>query len=87
VRKSGRPGVSEENAERVRETFTRSPKKSVHRVSRELQMPPMTVWKVLRKKLTMKSYPHDVAEIKERIRDATSTVDEAMLGRVWQEFD
>jgi hypothetical protein len=47
----------------------------------------MTVWKVLRKKLTMKPCPHDVAEVKERIREATATVDEAMLGRVWQEFD
>jgi hypothetical protein len=36
-RKSGHPGVSEKDAERVRETFTRSPKKSVRRVSRELQ--------------------------------------------------
>jgi hypothetical protein len=35
-KKSGRPGVSEEDAERVRETFTRSPKKSVRRVSHEL---------------------------------------------------
>jgi hypothetical protein len=86
-KKSGRPGVSEEDAERVRETFTGSPKKSGRRVSRELQMPPMTLWKVLRKKLTMKRCPRDVAEDKERIREATATVDEAMLGRVWQEFD
>jgi hypothetical protein len=35
----------------------------------------------------MKPCPHDVAEVKERIREATATVDEAMLGRVWQEFD
>jgi hypothetical protein len=47
----------------------------------------MTVWKVLRKKLTMKPCSRDVAEVKERIREATATVDEAMLGRVWQEFD
>jgi hypothetical protein len=32
-KKSGSPGVSEEDAERVRETFTRSPKKSVRRAS------------------------------------------------------
>jgi hypothetical protein len=79
--------VSEEDAERVRETFTWSPKKSVRRVSREIQMPPMTVWKVLRKKLTMKPCSRDVAEVKERIREATATVDVAMLGRVRQEFD
>jgi hypothetical protein len=47
----------------------------------------MKAWKVLRKKLTMKPCPRDVAEVKERIREATATVDEAMLGRVWQEFD
>jgi hypothetical protein len=36
-KKSVRPGVSEEDAERVRETFTRSPKKLVGRESRELR--------------------------------------------------
>jgi hypothetical protein len=32
-------------------------------------------------------FPRDVAELKERIREATATVSEAMLGRVWQEFE
>jgi hypothetical protein len=34
-KKSGCRGVSEEDAERVRETFTRSPKKSLRQASRE----------------------------------------------------
>ncbi|PSN49713.1 hypothetical protein C0J52_16348, partial [Blattella germanica] len=46
----GRPRVSEENVQRVRDAFVRSPKKSVRKDSRELAMPVMTVWKVLRKR-------------------------------------
>ncbi|PSN48858.1 hypothetical protein C0J52_17022 [Blattella germanica] len=47
----GRPRVSEENVQRVRDAFVRSPKKSVRKASRELVMSVMTVWKVLRKRL------------------------------------
>ena len=52
----GRPRVSEDNIERVREVFLRSPRKSVARASRELDMPKMAVWKVLRKRLCFKPY-------------------------------
>jgi hypothetical protein len=48
---AGRPRV-----ERVRQTFLRSPKKSVSHASRELAMSTMTVWWVLRKRLEMKAY-------------------------------
>ena len=47
----GRPRVSDDNIERVREVFLRSPRKSVAGASRELDMPKMTVWKVLLKRL------------------------------------
>jgi len=46
---AGRPGVSEENVERVRQSFLRGPKKSVRRASCELEMSSTTVWRVLRK--------------------------------------
>jgi hypothetical protein len=39
----GRPRVSAENVERVREAFQRSPRKSVAKASRELGMPKTTV--------------------------------------------
>ena len=52
----GRPSVSEENVQRVRDSFLRSPKKSVRKASCELGMPVMTVWKVLRKRLHMRPY-------------------------------
>jgi len=52
----GRPRVSEENVQRVRDAFVRSPKKSVRKASCELAMPVMTVWKVLRKILHMHPY-------------------------------
>ena len=47
----GRTRVSDDITERVREAFLRSPHKTVARASRELYMPKMTVWKVLRKRL------------------------------------
>lgn len=46
---SGRPSVSEEVVDRVRQTFLRSPKKSTRRCSRELQVPQSTVSKILHK--------------------------------------
>jgi hypothetical protein len=53
---AGHPRVSEETVERVRQSFLCSPKKFVHPASRELEMSTMTVWRVLRKKLEIKSY-------------------------------
>ena len=53
---SGRPPVSEEIVEHVRETFTRSPRKSITCASLELQMPQETVWKMLWKPLRMIPY-------------------------------
>jgi hypothetical protein len=44
-RSAGRPRVSEESEERVRQSFLRSPKKSVLHASRELEMSTMTVWR------------------------------------------
>ena len=51
-----RPRVSEENVQHVRDSFLWSPKKSLRKASRELGMPVMTVWKVLRKHLQMHPY-------------------------------
>jgi hypothetical protein len=48
--------VSDDNIERGREAFQRSPRKSVGRGSRDLGMPKMTVWKLLHKQLSFK--PH-----------------------------
>jgi hypothetical protein len=48
---SGRPSVSEQVVDRVREAFLRSPKKSTHRASRELRVPQSTVSKILRRRL------------------------------------
>lgn len=53
---SGRPAVSEETVDRIRESFTRSPQKSTIVASRELQIPKSTVWKVLRKRLKFHPY-------------------------------
>lgn len=47
VKSSGRPGVSAEKVERIREAFARSPQKSTCQASRELDIPHTTVWKIL----------------------------------------
>ena len=43
----GRPRTSEENVERVRAAFSRSPRQSTRRVSRALGISQPTVWRVL----------------------------------------
>ena len=53
---SGRPRASDDNIGRVREASQRSPRKSLVTASRELDMPKITVWKVLRKRLCFKPY-------------------------------
>jgi hypothetical protein len=52
----GRPSVTEETADRVRETFTCSARKSVRRASRELKIPEPTVKNILWKRLQL--YPY-----------------------------
>jgi hypothetical protein len=52
----GRQRVSDEKVENVRKAFIRSPRKSIHRASQELQMPRATVHKVLRKRLRLYAY-------------------------------
>ena len=56
AKRTGRPGLSAETVESVQETFVRSPQKSTHRASRELQMPQSSVWRILRKRLRAKGY-------------------------------
>lgn len=53
---TGRPRTSEEDTERIRLSFQRSPQKSVRTASRELQIPRSTVHRVLRKRLSL--YPY-----------------------------
>ena len=59
---SGRPPVSEETVESVRETFTGSPRKSTTRARLELQMAQQTVWKSLRKSLRMIPYKLELVQ-------------------------
>lgn len=53
---TGRPRTSEESVEQVRNSFTRSPKQSVRKASRELAIPVTTVWRVLRRRLQLRPY-------------------------------
>ena len=54
--RSGRPRISAENIERVRQAFSRSPIKSISTAARELKLPPTTVHKVLHKRLRLYTY-------------------------------
>ncbi|VVC37581.1 Protein of unknown function DUF4817,Domain of unknown function DUF4371 [Cinara cedri] len=55
-KRSGRPRTSDENIERVRQSFVRTPQKSTRRAGLELDLPHSTVWRVLRRRLTLKAY-------------------------------
>ena len=56
TRRSGRPRTSEENIERVRQAFQRSPMKSIRTASRQLELPRSTVHKVQHKNLRLYAY-------------------------------
>ena len=53
---TGRPSVTEEQVEQVRQAFVTSPRKSTVRGSRELGVPQPTMWHILRKRLKLKPY-------------------------------
>jgi hypothetical protein len=53
---SDRCRVSDEAVRQVEATFSRSPRKSVRKGSRELQMSKMTVWQVLSRRVRVKPY-------------------------------
>ncbi|KAJ4448468.1 hypothetical protein ANN_10484 [Periplaneta americana] len=48
--------VSDENVERIREAFQRSPRKSIRQASVQLNIPPTTVHTVLHKRLRLRAY-------------------------------
>ena len=54
--RSGGPRTSAENIEHVRQTFSRSPIKSIRTAAREFKLPPTTVHKVLHKRLRLYAY-------------------------------
>ena len=58
----GRPRTSDENVERVRQSFLRSPQKSVRTAARELQMSRSTVHDVVRKRLKMYPYKLQIVQ-------------------------
>jgi len=64
---SGRPRVSEENVRRIQESFERSPRKSTRRASRELGIPQLTVWRVLRRRVLFKPYRLQLVQLFESI--------------------
>jgi hypothetical protein len=52
----GCPRSSDRSTYRGREGFSRSPQKSICQASQQLQAPPTTVWRVVKKLLLMASY-------------------------------
>jgi hypothetical protein len=53
---SGRQLTAEDDVERVRASFLRSPKKSTGPAAKELSMPKTTLWRVLHKLLVFSYY-------------------------------
>ena len=93
ARRSGRPITSEENIERVRQAFQRSPMKSIRTVARQLDLPRATVHKVLHKNLRLFFYkvqmlhalqPNDMPRRKDFSVNMLQRIfeDEAFLKRV-----
>ena len=56
TRRSGQPRTSEENIERVRQAFQRSPMNSIRTAARKLELLRSTVHKVLHKNLRLYAY-------------------------------
>ena len=91
--RSGRPRTSEENIERVKEAFQRSPMKSICTAARQLELPRSTVHKVLHKNLRLYAYkvqmlqalqPNDMPRRKEFAVNMLQRIseDKAFLRRV-----
>ena len=53
---SRQPSIIEEHVERVSDAFACSPNKSDRRASRELAIPVMSVWRILRRRLQLRPY-------------------------------
>ena len=87
--RSGRPRTSNENIDRVRQSFLRSHTKSIRTAATELESPRSTVHKVLHKNLRLSNTDtgHYGPNLKQRIINAIATIDEAMLQRTWLEID
>ena len=93
TRRSGQPRTSEENIERVRQAFQRSPMKSIRTAARQVELPHSTVHKVLHKNLRLYAYkvqmlqalqPNDMPRRKEFAVNMLQRIseDEAFLKRV-----
>ena len=93
TRRSRRPRTSEENIERVRQAFQRSPMKSIRTAARQLDLPRATVHKVPHKNLRLFAYkvqmlqalqPNDMPRRKEFEVNMLQRIseDEAFLKRV-----
>ena len=62
AKRMGRPSTSDDTVERVRTAFEWSPRKSIRRASRELQLPTTTVWCALKRRLHMTPYKLQLAQ-------------------------
>jgi hypothetical protein len=52
----GRPSTSQDDTERIRVAFQRSPKRSIQHVSRQLQIPKSRVHDVVHRRLKLRAY-------------------------------
>lgn len=59
---AGRPSTSQENVDRIQETFTRSPRTSTRQAAVQLHMPHTTIWNVLHNRLHLNAYKVQIVQ-------------------------
>ena len=60
---------------------------SHHAISPDLTQRDFFLWGFVKRLVFALPIPSDVDELKAQITEAVATIDNAMLGRVWQELD
>jgi hypothetical protein len=75
----GRPRMSEKNVNRIKESYTRSPHKSLSRGSRELGT---ALWRVLRKQLVMKAYKLQLLQALKSLDKTSMFASSILVGRL-----
>ena len=60
---------------------------SHHAISPDLTPHDFFLWGFVKKLVYVPPIPRDVDELKARITEAVAIIDNAMLGRIWQELD
>ena len=87
IPRSGRPRTSEEDIERIHQSFSRSPRKSIRSASGYNTLGFFLVGLRERCCVVYRTKVKDISDLKERITAAVEAIDEEMLKRMWTEIE